>query len=138
MTMAARGTLSPKAVIVHSLLEALAAAETADFLGVPLTLQGETAAGVGWLTALLALVAERYPTLPLAGALDCAEDAGTAQGALRRGIRHIRFTGPEAALARLAAIAEIEGATVTAAALPAIDLLEERDPRAACRNWLAS
>jgi hypothetical protein len=127
-----------KPVIVRSFAEALAAAETAAALDRPLMLQGEAAAGVGWLAALLGLLAERHPGLVLMGALDCAEDAGTAQGALRRGIRHIRFTGPEAARRRLAEIAAPRGAVVTADALIALDLMACRDLRAACRDWLTA
>jgi len=124
-------------IIVHSLDQALAAAVAADALAVPLTLRSAPGAagyaGVGWFAALSSILAEKHPTLSATLILDCADEAGTAMGALRRGIRHIRFTGPPEVAAKLASI----GAILDTDTRPALDLLGNADPEAACRCWLS-
>jgi hypothetical protein len=96
-------------VTVHSLDQALAAAQHAVERGLALHLTSvpgaAASAGFGWFAALVELVAERYPTLDLSACLDCADQPATAIGAMRRGLRHIRFSGSEAAYQRLNAIA---------------------------------
>ena len=132
MTDAAR-----PAIIVHSLDQALAAATAAEALAGPLILRSAPGAagyaGVGWFTALTAILAERHPTMQATLILDCADEAGTAMGALRRGIRHIRFTGPAEVATKLASI----GALLDTDTRPALDLLGDTDPEAACRRWLS-
>ena len=136
------GNTLPPAIIIHSLDQALAAAAAATALNLPLVLRSAPGAGatvgVGWFAALAAALAERYPALPLTLILDCADEAGTAMGALRRGIRRIRFTGPPEVAAKLAAIAAAQGAALDEDSRPALDLLGEADPEAACRRWLAA
>ena len=123
-------------IIIHSLDQALAAATAAEALAGPLVLRSASGAagyaGVGWFAALAAILAERHPTVPATLILDCADEAGTAMGALRRGIRHIRFTGTPEVAAKLAAL----GAILDTDTRPALDLLGNTDPEAACRRWL--
>ena len=127
-----------KAVIVHSLAHALAAAEAAQSLGVPVTLRSAPGAagyaGVGWFAALVAAVSDRFPGTNVTFMLDCADEAGTVMGALRRGIRRVRFLGPPEVAAKLAAM----GAELDPAETSALDLRGMNDPAAACRKFLAA
>jgi hypothetical protein len=128
---------APPTIIVHSLDQALAAARAAEVASFPLTLRSAPAAagyaGVGWFAALAAILAERHPSLEATLILDCADEAGTAMGALRRGIVHIRFTGAPETAAKLASI----GAILDTDTRPALDLLDAADPEDACRRWLS-
>jgi hypothetical protein len=122
-------------IVVHSLDQARAAVRAAAALGRPVTLQSARGAagdaGSAWWQALI----------EAAGAgtaiLDCGDEAGTVLGALRIGLRHLRFTGPAATRERLAAIAVQTGATVEGdVPVTLLDLLDQRDPEAACREFL--
>jgi hypothetical protein len=134
----------PPAIIVHSAAQALAAAGAAAALGKPLTLRSADGAGatvgVGWFVGLGSLLAERHPGLDLTLVLDCADEAGTALGALRRGVKAIRVSVPATTRERLAAIAETYGARLDADERPALDLVhdlvEQADVVARCREWL--
>jgi hypothetical protein len=130
----------PPAIIVHSLAQALAAAAAASALGTPLVLRSAAGAGgtvgVGWFVALTEAITERYPGQQVTFILDCADEAGTALGALRRGVKRLRFTGPPEVAVRLAAIAAEAGATLDDDTRPVLDLLDRPDPGAACRDWL--
>jgi hypothetical protein len=134
----------PPAIIVHSLSQALAAAEAAVALGRPLTLRSAAGAGgtfgVGWFASLGALLAERHPALDLALVLDCAGEAGTALGALRRGLKAIRVEGSSDVRAKLAALAATYGARLDEDDRPCLDLadglVEQADLAARCRDWL--
>jgi hypothetical protein len=132
---------SPPPIIIHSLDQALVAAAAAESVGSPLVLRSAPGAagyaGVGWFAALASLLAERHPALEAHLVLDCADEAGTVLGAIRRGIKRIRFTGPPEIAARLQAIAAAEGAVLDDDPRPALDLLDLADPEAACRRWLA-
>jgi hypothetical protein len=135
---------NPPAIVVHSLAQALAAAEAAAALAKPLTLRSATGAGgtvgVGWFASLGALVAERHPALDLTLVLDCADEAGTALGALRRGVQVVRIAGSAETRAKLAALAERYGARLDTDQRPALDLgdalVEPGDLAARCRDWL--
>jgi fructose/tagatose bisphosphate aldolase len=131
------GHAAPSAIIIHSLDQAFAAATVAEAAAVPVFLRSAPGAagyaGVGWFAALAAMLAERHPSLQATLILDCADEAGTAMGALRRGIRHIRFSGSPDIAAKLVSI----GAILDTDTRPALDLLGEADPEAACRRWLS-
>jgi nucleoside-diphosphate-sugar epimerase len=129
-------------IIVHSLAHAEAALAAAAALGVPVTLASAAAAGgyAGplWFKALIEEARRSHPTADAAALLDCGEEPGTALGALRAGLRHIRFTGDDATRQRLAEIAAQLDATVEGGDAPAaLDLVDARDPAAACRAFLA-
>lgn len=129
-------------IVAHSLSHALAAAAAATDAALPLDLVSATgcasAAGTGWFAAVGALVAEQFPELPLSLTLDCADNAGVALGALRRGLTSIIFTGDPVAAARLDEIAAQSGAVIRRDRPIALDLQGARNPRATCIGWFTS
>jgi len=135
---------NPPAIIVHSLAQALVAAEAAAALGRQLTLRSAPGAGgtlgVGWFAGLGTLLADRHPALDLTLVLDCADEAGTAQGALRRGVKAIRVDASSEVRAKLAALAAAYGARLDEDDRPCLDLIDElveqADLAARCRDWL--
>jgi len=134
----------PPAIIVHSLGQALVAAEAAAALDRPLALRSAAGAGgtlgVGWFAGLGTVLAERHPTLDLTLVLDCADEAGTALGALRRGVKAIRVEAAADVLAKLAAVAQSYGARLDQDDRPCLDLIDglvgQADLAALCRDWL--
>ncbi len=133
---------NPPAIIVHSLNQALAAAGAATALGRPLTLRSAHGGtlGVGWFAGLGALLTERHPALELTLVLDCADEAGMALGALRRGLKVIRIAGTPEVRAKLDALARSYGARLDEDRRPTLDLadglVEQADLAARCRDWL--
>ncbi len=103
-------------VHVRSLAEALTAAEAARHAGAALDLVSAPgvaqALGIGWFCALREIVRERFPGLVVSLTVDCGKAAGTAQGALRRGIDRVVFRGNGKANERLVSIAAQHGATI--------------------------
>jgi hypothetical protein len=128
----------PPAIIVHSLAQARAAAREAAASGAAVELWSAAGAGgyagVGWFAALSLAVRRAEPDARLTFVLDCADEAGTAMGALRRGQRHLRFTGPPAVAAKLADM----GAVLCSGNATFLDLGGLADPAAACRKFLAA
>jgi hypothetical protein len=131
---------APPAIIIHSLAQAMAAAAAADAVGSVLVLRSAEGAGAtlgaGYFASIGAILAERWPGLPVTLVLDCADEAGTALGAFRRGLKAVRFTGPLEVEVKLAAIAAAQGGTLDRDRRPALDLLNMAEPEAACRRWL--
>ena len=81
-------------------------------------------AGPGWFKAVIDAVREAVPAARLTAILDCGDDAGAAQGAIRAGIEGIVFTGRADVAARLQAITEQRDCRVlTARPEPAHDLI---------------
>lgn len=76
-------------------------------------------AGSGWWKALVATAREAAPGARFTAILDCGDDAGAAQGAIRAGIETIVFTGRADVAGRLSAIAEAAGARALTARPPA-------------------
>jgi hypothetical protein len=132
----------PPAIIIHSLEHALAAAAAAEALASPLVLRSASGAGgtlgVGWFAGLSEILAERHPDLDLTIVLDVADEAGTALGALRRGLKCLRFTGRPEVAAKLAAIAATSGARLDEDTRTALDLLGRADPGGAAQDWLVA
>jgi len=140
--MTAGGRTETHRIIIHSLAHARAALDAATALGVPVTLA--SAAGAGgyagplWFKALIEAALRDHPGVSAAAVLDCGDEAGTTLGALRAGIKHIRFTGRGDVRERLAAIAASLGATIESGAPPpALDLLDASDPARLCHAYLA-
>lgn len=75
-------------------------------------------AGAGWWKALMGLAREAAPDAIFTAILDCGEDAGAAQGAIRAGIEALVFTGRADVAKRLSAIAEAARACVLTARPP--------------------
>jgi hypothetical protein len=134
----------PKArrIIIHSLDHARAALAAAAAAGVPVTLASAEGAGgyAGplWFKALVETALSEHPGMAAVCVLDCADEAGTTLGALRAGLKRVRFTGTDEVRQRLAAIAAQLGAEIESGeALPALDLLDASDPLRACHAYLA-
>ena len=67
-------------------------------------------AGPGWWKALVDAARAAAPNAKFSAILDCGDDAGAAQGAIRAGIEAVIFTGGADVAARLAAIGVAGGA----------------------------
>ncbi len=136
--------MSRRTILFHSLAHARAACAAAAEAGVPLALQtapGAAAyAGSQYLKAIVDKVAAEFPGVDLDAAIDCGDDAGTAQGALRIGWKAVCFSGPSPVRDKLADIATQCDARILAADAggPALDLLDDPDPAAQCRRFLAA
>jgi hypothetical protein len=130
-----------RAVIVHDIHHARAAARAAEALGVTLTLRSAPGAagyaGAGWFAALVAALRAEFPGADIAASLDCGDAAGDAMAGLACGLTLIRFSGRGRVRARLAALAEAYGAALDGDRRRALDLAGAADAEAACRRWLA-
>jgi hypothetical protein len=129
-------------IIVHSLEEARAAVSAAAALNVPITLESATgAAGQGgplWWKALIAEAMRGNAGAAVEAVLDCGDEPGMVMGALRAGLKRVRFTGAGEVRDKLAQIAAALGAEIDGgAAGEALDLSAARDPARACRAFLA-
>jgi hypothetical protein len=117
----------PSVIIVHSLAHAVAALSAAAEAGRRVTLASAPDAGIyagpGWFGALVAAARDAVPAAQCRALLDCGDDAGAAQAAIRAGIEGIVFTGPAEIAERLADIARQRGARLlTARPVPVLDL----------------
>lgn len=132
-----------RTVVFHTLDHARAALAAAKDAGVSLTLRtapdAAGYAGVQYLKAIVDRAAGEYPEVPFTAVIDCGEDAGTVQAALRIGWAVVVFSGAAPVRARLADIARRRGAEVidTDPDAAVLDLLDDPDPAAACRAFLA-
>jgi hypothetical protein len=82
-------------------------------------------AGAGWFKAVLDTAKAAAPTARFSAVLDCGDDAGAVQAALRAGIKAIVFTGRTDVAERLAGIAAQRGRVLTARPAADLDLLAE-------------
>jgi hypothetical protein len=109
----------PPVIIVHSLAHAVAALSAAAEAGRPVTLASAPDAGIyagpGWFGALLAAAREAVPAAQSTVLLDCGDDAGAAQAAIRAGIEGIVFTGRADVAERLADVARRRGVRLLSA-----------------------
>lgn len=117
-------------IVVHALTHAVAALTAAAEAGRPVELLSAADAGIsggpGWFAALLAAARDAVPAAQATALLDCGDDAGAAQAALRAGIEGIVFSGPAEVAKRLAGIARQSGSRlVTVRPQPALDLAAE-------------
>lgn len=108
-----RDGLTP-VIIVHSLAHAVAALSAAAQAGAPVILASARDAGIyagpGWFGALVAAARAAIPAAQCTVLLDCGDDAGAAQAAIRAGIEGVIFTGRADVAERLADIAGQRGA----------------------------
>jgi hypothetical protein len=114
-------------IIIHSLAHAVAAMSAAADAGRPVTLSSAPDAGIyagpGWFGALIAASRDAVPAAQSTALIDCGDDAGAAQAAIRAGIEGIIFTGRADVAERLADIADQRGARLLAVRpTPALDL----------------
>ena len=133
--------MAGRVVIVHSLEDARAAVAAAGELGVPVTLASAPGAagylGALWFRELLTMIEDEHPDVAIDALFDCADKPGFVLAALRQGLRRLRFTGPKATAATLAAMADDYGAEIVTGRLTALDLLDRPDAQDACRRWLS-
>jgi len=133
-----------KAITIHSLRHARAAAAAAAETGKPLLLVSAPAAaayaGPAWFGAVARQVADEFPDAEITAILDCGDRPGHALAALRHGLKAIRYDGP--GHAAVADIAEQHDASVLRKRPRALDLydLPQSDDDArlkrACTSWL--
>lgn len=127
MTSDATSGAAGPAIVVHSLAHAVAALEAAAETGKPVLLlsaaEAGLSAGAGWWRAMIAAARDSVPAARAGALLDCGDDAGATQAALRAGIEAIVFGGRDDVAERLANIAAGSGSRVRRARpLPALDL----------------
>jgi hypothetical protein len=129
-------------VVVHSLAQAQAALVAAAQCGAAVELISPPAAsstmGIGYFRTLVDLATHPLPEIYLDATMDCGDATGHALAALRVGFKRVVLAGHPDARRRVAAIARRCGARLVARPRGALDLLEVRDPAAACRALLAA
>jgi hypothetical protein len=132
--------MAVRAVIIHELAHARAALAAAAQAGVAVEVWSApgaaASAGAGWFDAVIRLAAADGTDVAVTAVLDCNDRADLAQAALRQGLNHVHYSGPEAVARRLADIARQTGATLHRRRPPALDLLYCDNPETACRAWL--
>lgn len=137
--------MAVRPIIVHSPAQARLAAAAAATLGRTLTLASAPGAGgyagPGWFGGLIAAVRAEHPALDIAAILDCGDSAGAVMAALRwvksnAPAFSLCFTGDEAAARPLAEMAAELGVGFVRLLPAGLDLQRQRDPAAACRDWL--
>ena len=132
--------MAGRAIIIHSLEHGRAALAAAAALRVPVTLSSAPGAsayvGLAWFHEVVRLAKAEFPDAEADAMMDCADRPGDVLAALRQGLSRVRFTGRKAIAAKLAAIAEAQGAELVTGRLRALDLRGEVDPETACRAWL--
>jgi hypothetical protein len=115
---ALRGS-TPSVFVVHSLTHAVAALEAAAEAGRTVVLLSAADAGIyagpGWFKALVDAARDAAPGATFTAILDCGDDSGAAQGAIRAGIETVVFTGRADIGERLSAIAAAAGSRVLTA-----------------------
>lgn len=128
------------AIIVHGLDDAVAALRAAQALGMRVVLASAPGAGSyggsAWFRDVVAAAEAAVPGACAGAVLDCDDAAGHVLGAFRAGLKAVRFTGRADVAAKLAAIAEAQGARLVTGDLPAFDPRGARDVERACRDWL--
>ena len=133
--------MARRPIIVHSLEDARAAVTVAAELGVPVTLASAPAAagylGALWFRELVAMAAAERPEADVSAVLDCGGRPGHVMAALRQGLKRVRFTGRKSTARSLAELAAQYDAEIVTGAFRAHDLLDQPEPEAACRRWLA-
>ena len=139
---------TPAVFVVHSLIHAVAALEAAAEAGRPITLLSAPDAGIyagaGWWRALVEAAREAVPDAAFFAILDCGDDAGATQAAIRAEVEAIVFAGRADIAERLAAIAEEASlGLLTTRPSPLLDLGElffasSDTLRARCADALAS
>jgi hypothetical protein len=105
--------------VVHSLVHAIAALTAAAEVGRSITILSAPDAGIyagpGWFKALTEAARSAVPKASALFILDCGDDPGAAQGAIRAGIAAVIFTGRSDVAERLTVIAAARGARLLTA-----------------------
>jgi hypothetical protein len=124
------------AVIVHSFGEAVASLREAQAIGRGVTLLSAPGAalyaGCGWWRALVEAARAKYPDVPCADMLDCADGTGQALAALRIGLTRLVLWPDAPGREAVVAIAQTLGGFVLPAP-PPVDPLVHRAVAAVMR-----
>ena len=141
--MMARSAHQPRTVVIHSLAHASAALAAAAAAGVAVRLRSAPNAaaygGAAWFQEVVRQAQAAHPGVAADASLDCGDAAGLALGALRQGIRLVRFTGPRGTREKIAAIATACGAALDTDRRRTLDLatVAPADADARLREFLA-
>jgi hypothetical protein len=104
---------APLVFVGHSLTQAVAALEAAAAVEREIIVLSAPDAGIyagaSWFKAVVEAVRVAVPAASFSAILDCGDDAGTTQGALRAGVEAVIFTGRADVAKRLAGIATAQG-----------------------------
>jgi len=123
-------------IVVHSLEQALAALAAARISSRSVTLASASGAalqaGPAWFKAVIEQAVERYPDVAVTAILDCGDQPGAVMAALRAGLKHLRFAGAAELREKLAEM----GAVFAEPPDATLDLLDTREPEAACAAFL--
>ncbi|HEV8014294.1 MAG TPA: class II fructose-bisphosphate aldolase [Stellaceae bacterium] len=123
-------------IVIHSLDHARAALAAAGARGVPVILASAPGAalqtGPAWFKAVIDQAREEHPGVAVTAILDCGDQPGAVMAALRVGLTHLRFAGAAGLLPKLEAM----GAILVAPPDSVLDLLDVKEPEAACAAFL--
>ncbi len=132
----------PRTVVIHSLAHARAALAAAAKVGAGVRLRSApnaaAYAGAAWFQEVVRQAEDASPGVAVEASLDCSDHAGLALGALRQGVRLVRFTGPRAVRENIAAIARGCGGGLDRDRRNALDLgaIADAEIDARLRDWL--
>jgi hypothetical protein len=123
-------------IVIHARDHARAALAAAAARGVPVTLASAPDAalqtGPAWFKAVIDQAGEEHPEVAVTAILDCGDQPGAVMAALRVGLKHLRFQGAAGLRPKLEAL----GAIFVAPPDSVLDLLDVKEPEAACAAFL--
>lgn len=132
----------PPRFMVHSLDQAEAALRAAADCGIAVILESPPDAAYSWgapyFVKLIAAAQDASPNARCEAIFDCGDAPGLALEALRHGVKTLRLTGKPDVIARVADIAQQQGARVEeqARAEPLLDLNGAHAPYDAARRYI--
>ncbi|MEQ8194470.1 MAG: hypothetical protein RIB59_08265, partial [Rhodospirillales bacterium] len=140
----ANRTITNRVVIVHDLEQATAALRAADACNCRVTLRSAPNAAsylsAGVFNAMIEAAAQAVPEARFDAVFDCGAEPGLALNALRHGVKAVRVDVGDDVLRKVADIAgQLGAAAEPYDDAPVLDLAaekNEKDPQAACRDWL--
>jgi len=131
----------PPRVIFHGPGHVRAAMQAAQEAGSAIILQSAEGAaaymGAPFFQQFIEMARDEFPGVEVIGVLDCGADPGFALAAMREGVDRVRIDAAPDVRAALAEVAAQTESAVDEGDAAALDLQDENDPLAACRNWFA-
>lgn len=132
--------MAERVIIVHTLEHTLAALEAAAELNSPLTLQSAPDAifyaGSLYLLHMFEQAKKYHPGVSARFIIDCGDAGAEAISVMQMGHKFLRSDAPPEIREKLADIASQLGAQIISGEYEALDLLQARDTKSACLNWL--
>jgi hypothetical protein len=123
-------------IVIHSLDHARTALAAAGARGVPVILASARGAalqtGPAWFKAVIDQAREEHPGVAVTAILDCGDQPGAVMAALRVGLKQLRFRSAAGLRPKLEAM----GAIFVAPPDSVLDLLDVKEPNAACAAFL--